>query len=82
MSIQTVYLDANYLLIAGNPRQSNLKCFIQMNIYRMNVGFEIDDDDDRADNADDNNDDDDNENSYDDFNSSQDIDYITDIHQR
>ena len=50
---------------------------------RLNVGFEIDDDDDRADNADDDNDDDDdNENSYDDFNSNQDIDYITDIHQR
>ena len=49
----------------------------------MNVGFEIDEDDDRTDNADDDSyDDDDKINSYDDFKSNQDIDYITDIHQR
>ena len=50
---------------------------------RLNVGFEIDEDDDRTDNADDDSYDDDDEiNSYDDFKSNQDIDYITDIHQR
>lgn len=40
LSIQTVYLDVNYLLIGGNPRQSNLKFFIQVNIYlRENVSI-------------------------------------------